>query len=356
MSPEKTKADAPSLRPSMSLEGGAPRRDRPRRGAGFVLALGLLLVFAPPAQAWLFRGLGLTEYLAPYGFGPPSEHGRNAVYRSRATTLIVESGSRRVTVNGVTIYLNQAIEKRNGDWAISPVDAADTLGALLRPSWALRKVSAALVMLDPGHGGADPGASTAGGLQEKRLTLDVATRVRRRLRENGVSVLTTRERDRAVDLDERCFRAAQLGANVFVSIHFNASRDRNIAGVETFIVPAAGYPATSEIEGRRAGNRGGACPGNRFDGANAVLAEFLQRGLLSQTGAPDRGIRRARYYVIRNAPCPAALVECGFLSNPGEVKRVQEAAYRDRLAEGIARGVLTYLSRVREQKLPPVHR
>lgn len=324
--------------------------------AWLALALCLLLAGAMPAQAWLFRGLGLTEYLAPYGFGPPSEHGRNAVYRSRTTTLIVESGSRRVVVNGVAIYLNQAIEKRNGDWAISPVDAADTIGALLRPAWALRKVSAALVMLDPGHGGEDPGTSTAEGIQEKRLTLDVALRVRRRLRESGVSVLMTRERDRAVELDERCFRAAQLGANAFISIHFNASRDRNIAGIETFIVPAAGYPSTSEIDGRRAGGRGGACPGNRFDGANAVLSEFLQRGMLSQTGAPDRGIRRARYYVIRNAPCPAALVECGFLSNPREAKRIKDEAYRDRIAEGIARGVLTYLSRVREQKLPPVHR
>jgi len=139
-----------------------------------------------------------------------------------------------------------------------------------------------------------------------------------------------------------------------VSIHLNASRDHAISGIETYIVPAPGYPTTAEAEQHQWFSRTRSCPSNRFDGANSVLAQYLQKGVLAHTGALDRGIRRARFYVIRNSSCPASLVECGFLTNSREMAKLSDASYRDRIAEGIARGILTYLSRVRTQHLPPV--
>lgn len=310
---------------------------------------------AGPAQAIVFRGLGLNEVMASYGFGVPSEYGHSAIYRSRTATVIFEAGSRRVVVNGVSVYLNQSVLKGAGNWVISPVDAVDTIGAMLLPSRALRRADTAMVVLDPGHGGNDPGANGGPSREEKNFTLDIAKRVRQHLRESRITVMMTRDRDATMTLDERCWRCDRYGGDVFVSIHLNSSRDHAISGVETYIVPAPGYPTTAENERHVIPSGHNAnCPGNQFDGANAVLAQFLQRGVLAHTGALDRGIRRARFYVIRNARCPAALVECGFLSNAREDGKLSDAAYRDRIAEGLCRGILTYLSRVRDQHLPPV--
>jgi len=324
-----------------------------RQLAKLIFACVFLLWCAAPAEAVVFRGLGLNEVMASYGFGSPSEYGKSAVYRSRTATVIFEAGSRRAVVNGLSVYLNRSVLKAAGNWVVTPVDAVDTIGAMLLPSRALRKASSAMVVLDPGHGGTDPGTGL-GSLEEKRFTLDIAKRVSARLRQNQVNVMMTRDRDISLKLDERCWRADKYGSDVFVSIHLNASRDQATSGVETYIIPAPGYPTTAEMENNVMPAKRKDCPGNRFDGANVVLAQYLHKGLVAHTGAMDRGIRRARFYVIRNANCPAALVECGFLSNRGEAKRISDSAYRDRIAEGITRGLLTYLSRVRLQHLPPI--
>ncbi|MEI8122846.1 MAG: N-acetylmuramoyl-L-alanine amidase, partial [bacterium] len=217
------------------------------RTVGWVVAMAFLLSFmALPAEAILFRGLGLNEVMASYGFGSPAEYGKSAVYRSRSATVIFEAGSRRVVVNGLSVYLNQSVLKGSGNWVISPVDAVDTIGAMLLPSRALRKASAAVIVLDPGHGGTDPGASNGSGREEKRFTLDIAKRVRVRLRQNQMNVMMTRDRDVAMTLDERCWRGDRYGGDVFVSIHLNSSRDRAISGIETYIMPAPGYPTTAE--------------------------------------------------------------------------------------------------------------
>ena len=306
------------------------------------------------AEAVVFKGLGLNELMASYGFGAPSEYGRSVIYRSRGASVVFEAGSRRVVVNGLGIYLNRSVLKGTGNWVISPVDAVDTIGAMLLPSRALGKAASALVVLDAGHGGTDPGTTGGNGCEEKRFTLDIVRRIRQKLRQSQIDVVMTRDRDVYMSLEERCWRTEKTGGDVFVSIHLNASRDRAISGVETYIVPAPGYPTTAEAERHLTSSRAGQCPGNKFDGPNAVLAQFLQKGLLTHTSAPDRGIRRARFYVIRNARCPAALVECGFLSNGREAARIADPDYRDRIAEGVGRGILTYLSRVRELQMPPV--
>ncbi len=323
-------------------------------GVGSIPVLLLLMVWPMSTEAVVFRGLGLNEVMASYGFGAPSEYGKSAVYRSRTATVIFEAGSRRVVVNGLSVYMNRSVVRAAGNWVIAPVDAVDTVGAILLPSRALRKASGAVVVLDPGHGGTDPGTGV-GALQEKGFTLDIAKRVRAKLRENQVTAMLTRDRDVAMGLDERCWRADRYGADLFVSIHFNASRNQAISGVETYIIPAPGYPTTVEVEQNVPRAKSKNCPGNRFDGANVVLAQYLHKGLMAHTGSPDRGIRRARFYVIRNANSPAALVECGYLSNRGEAKKILDSNYRDKIAEGIARGILTYLSRVRLHHLPPVN-
>lgn len=209
------------------------------------------------------------------------------------------------------------------------------------------------ILLDPGHGGMDGGAKGLYGLLEKELTLDVARRVRARLAVAGLKVELTREDDRLIELDARSARAAARGASLFVSIHFNAATETESRGVETYVLPAAGFPPTAAV---RSGisNRYAATPGNAFDAANAALGYQLQRHLVRVAGTQDRGLKRARFLVLRDAPCPAALVECGFLTNPVDAALIANPAHRQRLAEGIARGILEYhlmLRRARAARL-----
>ena len=317
------------------------------------VAVALVALAQPSAAIPTEGGLTLRDVMALYSFTDYSAYGHTILFRGRYRTVVFENGSRKAIVDGVSVFLNGGIDKYGQDWVVRPVDAAGTLAPLLNPVAILKKVPLGTVIIDPGHGGTDPGTRTARLVDEKRLTLDLAKRLRLRLRACGVNVVLTRDRDSAVTLDERCGIAAHEKGDLFLSIHLNASRDLSTSGVETYIVPAAGYPSTADaIDGRRLA-RPISCPGNRFDGANLLLAYCVHRGVLSQTHADDRGVRRARFFVIRNAVCPAALVECGFLSNVREATRLTDESYRDKVAEGLSRGILTYLVRAREARLPP---
>lgn len=322
-----------------------------RLRAVLVLAVAALGVPFRAGAGPMASGLTLTDVMAAYGLTDRSIYGSAVLFRGRYAALTFENGSRKVAYSGLTVYLNGDITKAGDDWMIRPVDAADTIAALVRPDAVLARVPVGLVVLDPGHGGADPGTRASRRAEEKRVTLDLAKRVRIRLRACGIDSMLTRDRDAALTLDERCEKATRAGAQLFLSIHLNSSRDPKTSGVETYVMPAAGYPSTAEsMEVRRVA---APAPGNRYDAANLLFASYIHRGLLAQTGAEDRGIRRARFFVIRNATCPAALVECGFLSNAREAERLTDDDYRDAVAEGLARGIMTYLVRAQRARLPP---
>jgi len=119
----------------------------------------------------------------------------------------------------------------------------------------------------------------------------------------------------------------------------NSAENAGAAGLETYVVTAPGFASTGEN-----GKSGPAEPGNRFDAASLVLAYEVHRAVLAQTGSTDRGIKHARFDVLTQAPCPALLIECGFLSNAYEETMVSMKSYRDVLAEGIATGVMAYIN------------
>lgn len=312
----------------------------------------LLLLLSVPARAEPGSWTSLNSLAATYGLTAPLEQSRSIILRRPNLTLTFDKASRRMTFNGVTCYLNTGVIWRESDWWIARLDACDTVGALLRPAEVLRTAGGRLIVLDPGHGGSDSGAREGPRLVEKRLTLDIARRVRSKLKACGVDAVLTRDRDIDLGLDARTERARRLGADVFVSIHLNAARDRRVAGIETYVIPAAGVVSTASSRLTPGGAERTVYAGNNFDAANMILAYLLHHGLLVHSQSGDRGIRRARFQVLKTAPCPAALVECGFLSNRQEAERLAEEGYRDQLAEGIARGLLTYVSRVREAQLP----
>jgi N-acetylmuramoyl-L-alanine amidase len=214
---------------------------------------------------------------------------------------------------------------------------------------------APIVVLDPGHGGSNPGARGVS-YNEKQLTLALAGRVADRLRARGVDVRLTRTGDRTLTLRQRVQIANRAPADVFVSIHANASPSRSRRGFETFVLPPHGV----DVDGRAL--RGGATtprPGVDPDialvlddverGASqweaADLAARMQRSLRDRRGADgDRGVRQAVHHVLLGATMPAVLVEVGFLDHPIEGKELADPQIQDQLADALAEAILDQLA------------
>ena len=179
-----------------------------------------------------------------------------------------------------------------------------------------------LVIIDPGHGGPDPGAIGIRGIRETDVVLDVSKRVKQLLSEKGVRVRLTRKSEIDLDLPPRVLFANRTGADIFVSIHANASqgKKRNINGLETFYY--RGW------KGR-------------------LLAKRIQKHILRVSpGSPDRGVKQGKFYVIKNTRMPAVLVEIGFLTGRLDARRLEQSMHRKRIAFAIAKGILEYLSKV----------
>src|SRR5213596_4304111 len=168
------------------------------------------------------------------------------------------------------------------------------------------------VVVDAGHGGKDSGAYRRYGPAEKMVALDVAQRLNRKLRESQLRTVMTRDSDVFIELNDRvAIENAQKNA-IFVSIHFNDSRRRGIRGFETYY----------------------------HSGASFDLASRIQQKLMTIPNSTNRGIHTANFRVLRNATCPAVLVECGYLSNRSEGNKTRDWEYRELLADRIAEAIV----------------
>ncbi|MUL36995.1 N-acetylmuramoyl-L-alanine amidase [Gloeocapsopsis dulcis] len=175
-----------------------------------------------------------------------------------------------------------------------------------------------VVVIDPGHGGKDPGAIGIGGLQEKQVILPISKQIAAILEKEGIKVVMTRDLDYFVDLAPRVAIAERANADVFVSIHANSmglSRP-DVNGLETYYFSS----------GQR-------------------LAQVIHRNILQRVTIRDRGVRRARFYVLRKSSMPSVLVEIGYVTGREDNPRLRTAAYQTQMAEAIARGILQYLGR-----------
>ncbi len=218
------------------------------------------------------------------------------------------------------------------------------------------------VVIDPGHGGVDPGAQ--GYASEEEVVLAVALKVRDLLEASGVEVILTREDDYALQREKRADLAARSELatsdkhNLFLSIHANAAEDANAQGIETFVF---GEPLNDALVSRAVEENGGGAVGAELtEAAQRVasiegevfreeqlnyswsLANMIQDRMVSATGALDRGVKKNVFYVIRNARTPAILVETGFLSHPEEGPKLATDAYQTTLAVAIADGIITF--------------
>jgi N-acetylmuramoyl-L-alanine amidase len=252
--------------------------------------------------------------------------------------------SRKVLYNGSLFWLYEPLQRKRGGWILAEVDRSSLMDPLLRPDPYLSSLPEGPVYLDAGHGGDDTGARGPGGTLEKHLAFETCKSVQRLLRAAGIDARLTRTDDRRIDLKQRCRIAKEGRGSLFLSIHFNSASNRKAEGVETYMLPRGGLPST-------AGNLGNAALGNQFDGANVLLAQAIHHHTVRSVRAPDRGIKKSRFVVLKYAPCPAALLECGFLSNKAEEKRIKTSTHRDALAEGIARGIQEYLGTCRRARL-----
>ena len=315
--------------------------------AALVPSLALTFVLAPQLPALALGKprpppgrTSVRKMAAKYGFPTPRADRDKFVLKSKFTELTLHADSRRMLVNGMLIWLNGGARRDGRNWNITTVDAVTVLAPLLRPRDIRPPAPTRPIAIDPGHGGEDTGARISAKILEKHLVLDLAGQILALPPPNGFSMKLTRTTDRTLTLKQRTGLARKWDAGLFVSVHMNSAPNKAAQGIETYILPAAGFPSTS---GRKADPE--AAPGNKYDAANSLLAYCVHSQLLAHSKAPDRGIRRARFDVLGDAPCPAVLVECGFLSNAAERNRLTAGSYRKTLARGIVAGIRDFLER-----------
>lgn len=284
-----------------------------------------------------------------YGLSTAPENGRSIALENPWSSLEFEFGSRRAWINGIHVWLHAPLQKIDHRWAITQTDMSTFVDPVLRTYAHLAAHDDRVVLLDPGHGGHDPGAVGRSGLQEKDVALAIARRVRANLAQQGLRVYMTRDSDRFVELSERCQVADRRRADIFVSIHLNSAHNGDAHGLESYVLTAPGYASAQAAPEARV--RQVHYTGNGHDGANTSLAFAIQKSLVQQTGATDRGLRHARFLVLKHAPCPAALVECGFLSNSRDESLLRNHAYVEEIGQGIAQGILAYFDAVRRAKV-----
>lgn len=286
--------------------------------------------------------------------------------------VILRAGDILVLVDGNVMRLSSPVDIYRGVLAV-PKEFKDQVFDLLfsfsvppvsrtrRDRIKLRKV-----IIDPGHGGNDPGAIGKYGLKEKDVNLDIAKRLSRLLRAEGVQVVLTRSTDKFIPLPMRAELANRSGADLFISLHANAARSRSLNGFEVY------YVAPSVSDSRRAYLTARSTPLNlknaSFSGeplelkaiiwdmiytnsrAESIeLSRSLCGSMRDNVGMNILGAKSARFQVLKGITMPGVLVEAGFVSNLKEEKLLKTGSYREKLAAGILEGIREY-----SQEMSPI--
>ena len=273
-----------------------------------------------------------------------AERGKRLRIKSQKSEIFLETDKRDVSVNGVRVLMGEPAIFRGNTLYLSRIDVEALFLPILSPSLVKSPVAPALrvIVLDPGHGGQDTGTQNKPlKLDEKGFTLDVANRLKALLVKQGYKVVMTRTNDRFVALPERAEIANRAGADLFISIHFNAAPGSpTVKGSETYVMTPRYHRSTGSP--LRDPSDRVANPGNLNDPWNAVLGYHMHTQMLGKLGTVDRGLKRARFAVLRLVNSPAVLVEAGYLSNEAEARKIGTPAYRAAVAESLAQGVQAY--------------
>jgi N-acetylmuramoyl-L-alanine amidase len=220
----------------------------------------------------------------------------------------------------VVLYARQAFEYKVSTWYEKSTGLADTTITLLKQGSYEDK----LVIIDPGHGGSDPGV-VANGINEKDVNLDVALRLNELLKKNGVKTFMTRYDDSYVGLSERAAIANKLNASLFLSIHHNSFTSQ-AKGTETYY--------HNKVSGKKL--------------YSETFAEIIQESLLKALNTYDRKVKTANYAVIRETQMPSVLTEIAFISSPEDAKRIKSEEFRQKAAEALCSAILMALQNMQD--------
>jgi N-acetylmuramoyl-L-alanine amidase len=217
--------------------------------------------------------------------------------------------------NNNSSYMTVTLAKTNG--ANAGIARTGSGGPILVP----RAPSETVIVLDAGHGGNDPGA-VRGDVQEKEVTMAITAKLKKVLEGKGARIVMTRSDDTFVSLEDRAKITNTVMPNLFLSVHINSLESTsNIYGIETYFQTDQSRP----------------------------LANRVHQSLVSGLSAPDRNVRKARFYVINHTPVPAILAEVGYITNKAERDRLISSDYQQKVASALARGVMLYLQDVKSQ-------
>ena len=322
-----------------------------------VLTLLALPSGVPAASDWQIVKIGGREYLTvdniakfygfPTGIAPIEKHIR---IDNGPNSLEFQLDSREVMINGVRSWLCFPVTEKDGRYLVSRIDLAKTLEPQLRPQMIPNLGQFNTVVLDPGHGGYDKGATSGYGC-EKDFALDVARDIKPLLEAKGIKVKMTRNSDIFVPLELRARIANAAKDSIFVSIHFNAAGANPAAqGFEIYSLTPRGAPSTADDAlALRFMNMEAGSP---VDAPSLALSMSVHHSVVGHFSEYDRGIKRARFAVLRLTKIPAVLVEGGFLTERGESRLIAQSAWREKLAQSIATGIISYKGLVDRKTRP----
>ncbi len=306
--------------------------------------------------AWQPVAIGGRDYLTLasvaefYGLGAPTAAGKKFTAAGGGRSLQIEVGSREAVIDGVRHWLAFDAQPGPGGACVSKLDLSRTIDPALRPEKVQGVKPFRTVVLDAGHGGHDNGAQSPFGY-EKEFTLDTVRRLRKRLEAAGLRVVQTRNRDVFIELEARPRLANKTPNSIFVSIHYNSADWKPAAcGLETYAISPLGAPPSGQdavMARDRQPERGHA-----LEPVDFTLANTVQHALMGRLRSEDRGVKRARFVVLREAATPAILIEGGFLTNPGDAAKIASPAWRESYAAAIAAGILEY-KKLAEQGVKP---
>lgn len=322
-----------------------------------------------PAESYLFRIEG-TSYLPLSDIARLNEmrlhwdpSTRKAELKNETVHLRFRVGSPVVMINDETELLDHPVLWHQG-MVVVPSSFSKTLAEILgreearippRPPYRIKTV-----VIDAGHGGGDPGAIGRTGTKEKNLNLDIARRLKNELEAQDLHVIMTRKDDHFVSLTRRTYVANHAKADFFVSIHCNASRNRRVDGFEVYHLSlnvddaARASVASAEelpIEEEQASydTSSGGLKTTLWDlmyaehrAESAELAKYVTWAMNKRLPSPNRGVKSARFFVLKGVKMPAILVEAGYLTHRGEEASLKQKSYRQEVAEAIASGILAY--------------
>ena len=293
---------------------------------------------------------------------------KTATLQKRSNNIVLRAGSDRVLINGMERRLEGTVIFNGGAVFVPVSFVKNNLGPMvgavpverIPEAEISRKALIKTIVIDPGHGGKDPGAiGRRARLKEKDMTLAVARKLKDRLEESGIRVIMTRNDDTFIPLPKRAEIANHSGADLFVSIHINSSRARSMRGFECYYLSNATDDNARALEAfenssLKMGDEASAEHSKQLDKTlwdmtltenrleSAEMASSVCDSVEGSLAIGNRGIRSARFYVLKYTHMPSVLVEAGYISNKYEEMKLRDPQFLDRLANAIAEGILKY--------------